>query len=81
VVDVKERRPACVLLQAVLGGNSAIVNELLTAEAWLLAPNDNMRMVEGTKEEWKKFGEELKKRFPVGVRVPPPAPPRRRVSR
>jgi hypothetical protein len=81
VIDVKERRPACVLIQAALGGNSAIVKEFLPVESWLLAPNDNMFLVEGSKEEWKQFSQELKKRFPIGVRVPPPAPPRRRVSR
>ncbi len=77
VIDTKQRRPACVLLQAAMGGDSSIVSELLTVDSWLLAPNKDMYLVTGTKEQWRQFGESLKKRFhkPAGK---PPAPPRRR---
>jgi hypothetical protein len=62
VVDVKQRRPACVLLQAVWGGDSSVVHKL-PAESWLLAPTDDMHMVEGTDEQWAQFADELAARF------------------
>lgn len=69
VVDTEQRRPMCVLLQAVFGGDRNIVN-LLPAEAWLVAPTDNMKMVAGTKAQWEKFAQELKERFPARPRTP-----------
>lgn len=37
------RRPGCVLLQACLGGSSALAQRFPT-ETWLLAPTDDMRV-------------------------------------
>lgn len=62
VIDVKQRRPGCVLLQAALGGDSGIVSTF-PADSWLLAPTDDMRLIEGTPEQWASFTRELKKRF------------------
>jgi hypothetical protein len=59
VVDVKQRRPACVILQAVFGGNRSIVSQIFPAESWLTAPTNDMRMVTGTIDEWRAFAASL----------------------
>ena len=52
--DCDLKRPACVLLQAVMGGDSSAVSRFFGAESWLLAPTPGMRLIAGTAEEWKK---------------------------
>lgn len=61
-VDVVQRRPACVILQAVFGGDRYIVGRYFNARTWLVAPTDDMRMVEGTIENWKMFADEANAR-------------------
>lgn len=65
VVDVKQRRPACVLLQAAFGGDSRAL-QFLSSDDWLISPTDDMRMVTGTAEQWKTFDAELARRRPQG---------------
>ena len=55
VMDVVQRRPACVLLQAAMGGDHAFVSAVFAADSWLITPNENMRLVEATKEQWKEI--------------------------
>lgn len=64
VVDVKQRRPACAILQAVMGGDHSTLSSLLPSTSWLTSPTEDMRMIVGTREEWTQFGSELAKRFP-----------------
>ncbi len=58
---MKSRRPGCVLIQAAMGGNSHFVSETFDTRHWLLAPTDNMGMVEGTVAQWKKLSQILDK--------------------
>ena len=50
--DIKLLRPGCTLLQAAMGGDPLIAHEFDT-EDWLLAPTEDMRMYEITKEQLK----------------------------
>jgi hypothetical protein len=63
VVDVKQRRPACAIVQAVFGVSGA--NDILCMfdpGTWLLAPTDDMHLVEGTMEQWRGFAKECNSR-------------------
>ncbi len=62
LVDVKLRRPGCVLLQAIAGGECGLVHEFPN-ESWLVGWTDDMRLVWGTDEEWEGFKRDLVKRF------------------
>jgi hypothetical protein len=62
VVDVRLRRPACVLLQAVWGGHSSLVSELFDAESWLVGPTGDMKMLTGTKAQWEAFARQVNAR-------------------
>lgn len=56
VIDVKLRRPACVLLQAVYGGDPEAFRRYFGgADNWLIDPTPDMRMIEGTDEQWTRF--------------------------
>ena len=59
VVDVKQRRPACALLQAEFGGDYRLVH-MLPVESWLTSPTPDMKMLTGTRGEWERFGDELR---------------------
>lgn len=61
VVDVDLRRPACVLLQAGLGGDSHRVSQLFHSDTWLLSPTPGMRRVAGTPEQWQRFAKEIER--------------------
>ena len=52
--DTQLRRPACVLLQAVAGGDMNALNRLFDASVWLLAPTPGMKRITGTDEEWER---------------------------
>lgn len=54
VYDCVLKRPACVLLQAVMGGGDAgVMHDLgFDSDSWLLAPTPDMRRIAGTREEW-----------------------------
>lgn len=58
VVDTKTRRPACVLLQAIYGGDRWVAN-LVESAFWHLAPTDHMATVSGTREQWRKWAVEV----------------------
>lgn len=52
--DTDLRRPACVLLQAVAGGNrDAFMKYFGGSENWLVAPTPGMKLISGTPEEWE----------------------------
>lgn len=51
VIDIKTKRPACVLLQAVWGGDRSVCN-LVSSSYWHLAPTDDMQMIRGTPDQW-----------------------------
>jgi Iap family predicted aminopeptidase len=61
LVDVKSRRPGCVLLQAVAGGDNHFVSATFDTRHWLLSPTENMGMVTGTVAQWRKLAKELDK--------------------
>lgn len=50
VFDVERKRPACVLLQACLGGDMSVVKEF-PSETWLVSPTPGMRRVEVESKE------------------------------
>jgi hypothetical protein len=52
--DVKSMRPACVLLQALYGGDRAVC---MYFKGWELAPTSHMKMITGTENEWKRAAE------------------------
>ena len=54
VFDQKQWKPACVLLQACLGGDSHVTGRLFDATSWLLAPTEDMKRYELTLSEWQK---------------------------
>ena len=63
VVDVVQRRPACALVQAAYGiPHSAPILARFDPGAWLLAPTDDMHLVEGTMEQWHSFADECNNR-------------------
>ncbi len=51
--DVKLKRPGCVLLQAVAGGDRALLDSLFSSEDWLITPTDDMMLMRGTLDQWK----------------------------
>lgn len=51
VIDVKTKRPACVLLQAVYGGDRRVCN-MVSSRYWHVAPTDDMTMIRGTPAQW-----------------------------
>ena len=54
VVDLKLRRPACVLLQAVMGGDIRVAH-MFPAEHWLLAPTPDMARVKAPRSDWERL--------------------------
>lgn len=65
VIDVEQRRPGCVLIQAALGGDNHLVSSLFDATSWLVAPTPGMRLVSGTMEQWKAFAKEVNAAHPL----------------
>lgn len=59
VIDLKQRRPACILLQACSGGDPSTLFRYFDSEDWLVSPTGDMRMVSGTPEEWKLFSDKF----------------------
>jgi hypothetical protein len=55
VIDIKQMRPACVLLQAVFGGDSGTLNRYFDAEDWIINPTPDMRRINGTAAQWEAF--------------------------
>ena len=63
VVDTKQRRPACVLLQAGFGcsGYREVMHRF-DSKTWLTFPTPDMRRVSGTIEEWQSLADEINPR-------------------
>lgn len=55
--DTRLKRPACVLLQAIAGGDSEALLELFDSGDWLVSPTPDMRRVTGTRAEWERAAE------------------------
>lgn len=61
VIYPKSKKIACVLLQAVYGGNSHVCH-LFDTRLWAVAPpKENPVGVSGTKKEWERLASEWKK--------------------
>jgi hypothetical protein len=55
VYDTDLRRPACVLLQAAMGGDLTAFRRFFGSSSdWLVAPTPGMKRIRGTAEEWVK---------------------------
>lgn len=54
VYDMKLRRPACPILQVVLGGDEGIARNL---QNWLINPTPDMKCYEISEEQLKKLEE------------------------
>lgn len=54
VYDATLKRPACALLQAVLGGDGGVANHF-DSEDWLIAPTPGMHTYEVTPDQLKKL--------------------------
>ena len=55
VYDTDLRRPACVLIQAAMGGGLRAFRHFFgNAAEWLVALTPGMKRVSGTAEEWAK---------------------------
>jgi len=50
VFDAKVKRPACVLLQAALGGDIHVARRF-PAESWLISPTPDMKLYSATDEQ------------------------------
>jgi hypothetical protein len=57
VWDIKQNRPACELLQAAFKADTWSLRRYFPAGTWLVYPTPDMRIVEGTDEEWKQIAE------------------------
>ena len=56
VIDLKQQLPACVLIQAIYGGDRNL-EIMMPGLEWILAPNSDMKMVQGTMEQWRGWAE------------------------
>lgn len=59
VWDTKQNRPACVLLQAAYKADSWDLRRYFPAQTWLTFPTPDMRLVQGTDDEWKQIAEKF----------------------
>jgi hypothetical protein len=58
VFDFTRMRPACVLLQAVMGGDTVAFKRHFGGDRnWLLAPTPGMKPWRGTEEQWERVAE------------------------
>jgi hypothetical protein len=55
IVDMKQRRPACALLQAAYGGDYGVLGRFFDSRDWLTAPTPDMQPVSGTREQWMRL--------------------------
>ncbi len=53
VYDTDLKRPACVLLQAVMGGSTQLLNDLHFKGAWLIVPTPGMKLLAATRSQWE----------------------------
>lgn len=60
VFDTKLKRPACVLIQAIGGGDRWALLDLFP-DNWLVHPTPDMKVIHGTREQWEGLAEKLKK--------------------
>lgn len=58
VFDIKRMRPACALLQAVMGGSQGIAHGF-DSDTWLLVPTPDMSVYEITPEQLKQLQDKV----------------------
>lgn len=59
--DMKLRRPACVLLQAVSGADmNAFHRHFGGADNWITHPTPGMKLIVGTEKQWKRVAQGAK---------------------
>lgn len=63
VVDIKDRRPGCAILQAYYGTPNNEVLHLFDADTWVLAPTPNLHKITGTMDQWRNFANECNARY------------------
>jgi hypothetical protein len=68
VYDLEKKRPACALLQAVLGGDQGMANNF-PSEHWLIAPTPGMKTYQISDQELASVIQ-YHRRLVVGVTVP-----------
>lgn len=54
IIDVKLKRPGCALIQA-MGDTDMSLFWMFDPATWLTAPTPDMKLIEGTEEEWRLF--------------------------
>jgi hypothetical protein len=59
VFDTVTQQPACVILQAIYGGDSTYVH---LYNDWVLSPNPNLKMMEATIEQLQKHAVKMNKK-------------------
>ena len=58
LVDMKTKRPGCVLLQAAVGGDTGLLKRVfMDSSIWETGLTPDLKMVRGTEEEWKRFAQ------------------------
>lgn len=65
VMDVATKRPACVILQAALGGDSSAAS-LFDSRHWLVQPTPTMQLFAASREDLTKASKALDKLYPGG---------------
>lgn len=55
--DCSLKRPGCVIVQALFGGDGSSVSRLFPAQSWLTTVTPDMKLISGTPEEWQRAKE------------------------
>jgi hypothetical protein len=69
VYDCDLKRPACVILQAIHGGDNGTLMRLFPAETWLVHPTPGMQLIAGTPAEWERAAQITKDAVAAGKRA------------
>lgn len=59
LVDMVQKLPACALVQASAGTDYRQILWMFDCGTWVLAPNDNMKIVRATMVEWKEISRRM----------------------
>lgn len=70
VIDIKSGQPGCVLLQTLAGchASNSFMETTFDTKHWLVSPTDNMRVVDGTEEQWRCLARQLDARHKRGLK-------------
>lgn len=64
VIDLVQRRPACAIVQAAYGLSNNDLLAHFNPRSWLSPPNDDMRVIDGTDDEFAVFAADVNARYP-----------------